>query len=433
MPSWDPAQYLRFADARARPFADLLHRIDATDPRSVVDLGCGPGTLTAELARRWPAAVVTGVDSSPEMIRRARAEAAGDRPVFVLGDLREVVLPPDLDVLVTNATLQWVPDHLSLLDTWLDALADGGWLALQVPGNAGAPEHRAIIDLAGEPRYAGAAAAALERPLGAEPGEYLQALSRPGVSVDVWETTYLHVLPGADPVLEWLRGTGARPVLDALTAVDPGLAAAFTEDLRARLRRTHPGGPGGTVLPFRRVFAVAHRGRGPAAASPPSSTSDSRREPPARTPGVPWERLHHVQLSCPPGGEDEAAAFWEGAMGFTRVAKPESLVPKGGAWFRADPARDNRGAQPVLDVHVGVEDPFLRSDRRAHPALLIADEAALDALAARLADRGHDLEHDDLLPGYRRFYTHDPHGNRIEILCPTPDGAAGEGAGAMRH
>ncbi len=280
MPSWDPSQYLQFADARARPFHDLLARVGATAPRSVVDLGCGPGTLTLDLARRWPGALVTGVDSSAAMIETARgldltgigpgvadgrpvAEGPGGRLEFVLGDLRDVELPGEVDVLLSNAALQWVPDHLALLPGWVDRLVgsgEGGWLGLQEPGNADAPEHRAILELARQPRYRAAAAAATERPLGAGPAEYLAALSRPaGVVVDVWETTYLHVLAGEDPVLEWLKGTGARPVLDALARIDPDLALAYTEDLRSRLRLTHPRTDAGVVFPFRRVFAVAHR------------------------------------------------------------------------------------------------------------------------------------------------------------------------------
>lgn len=109
-----------------------------------------------------------------------------------------------------------------------------------------------------------------------------------------------------------------------------------------------------------------------------------------------------------------------GALGFTRVAKPDSLVPRGGAWFRADPALDNTPGREVLDIHVGVENPFVPADRRAHAALLLADGADLDGLADRLRDRGYDVEQDALLPGYRRFYTHDPHGNRIEILAAEP-------------
>jgi catechol 2,3-dioxygenase-like lactoylglutathione lyase family enzyme len=144
--------------------------------------------------------------------------------------------------------------------------------------------------------------------------------------------------------------------------------------------------------------------------------------------GASFSRLHHVQLSCPPGGEDAAAAFWVGALGFTRVPKPDSLVPRGGAWFRADPIRENTVGSEVLDIHVGVEDPFVPADRKAHVALLLSAAAELDGLADRLRSLGYDVESDALLPGYRRFYTHDPHGNRIEIMAADPPGAATPGA-----
>lgn len=141
-------------------------------------------------------------------------------------------------------------------------------------------------------------------------------------------------------------------------------------------------------------------------------------------------RLHHVQLSCPAGGEDAARGFWVDAMGFTEVPKPVSLLPRGGLWFRADPARhaadsdsdsdsdggDGPGAVGV-DVHVGIDDPFVPATR-AHPALLVADHAALETLAARLRAHGREVRADTLLPGHERFYTDDAHGNRIEVLCP---------------
>ncbi|HEU5110719.1 MAG TPA: methyltransferase domain-containing protein, partial [Micromonosporaceae bacterium] len=134
---WDPATYLRFDDERSRPFADLVARIGARRPRAVVDLGCGPGTLTATLADRWPDAAVRGIDSSPEMIERASALGA---PVeFAVADLRDWRPGPDTDVVVTNAVLQWVPEHPRLLPGWLAALPSGAWFALQVPGNFGAP------------------------------------------------------------------------------------------------------------------------------------------------------------------------------------------------------------------------------------------------------------------------------------------------------
>jgi trans-aconitate 2-methyltransferase len=249
---WDPDRYLVYADERGRPFVDLLHRVDATAPRLVVDLGCGPGNLTALLARRWPEAEVVGVDSSAEMLDRARSL---DVPVrFVPGDVRSWRSERPVDVLVANATYQWVPGHLELLPELVAQLAPGGWCAFQVPGNHDAPSHALLRDLSADPRFS-RWTAGVPRPRSHEPSVYAEALLGLGLDVDVWETTYLHVLPGEDPVFTWISGTGARPTLAALP---DDLRPAFVEEYKALLREAYPRGPHGTVLPFRRIFAVAH-------------------------------------------------------------------------------------------------------------------------------------------------------------------------------
>lgn len=258
MPSWDPDLYVRFADHRDRPFHELVARVGATEPCTVVDLGCGPGTLTATLARRWPQARVVGVDSSQEMIAAAQP-LAGERLAFARADLRDWLsqtAPESIDVIVSNATLQWVPDHLDLLPELTGRLAPGGWLAIQIPGNHDAPLHTLLRELATSGPYAAHAASAAERFTLPEPGDYLAALAGLGLSVDAWETTYLQLLHGPDPVFAWISGTGARPVLQALP---DRLRQQFEQTYRERLRTAYPEQPFGTVLPFRRVFAVAHR------------------------------------------------------------------------------------------------------------------------------------------------------------------------------
>ncbi len=255
---WDPEEYLRFADHRGRPFRDLMARVGARSPSTVVDLGCGPGNLTRELADRWPGAQVLGIDSSPEMIDRAQREAT-DRVRFAVGDLRRWSPPEPVDVLVSNATLQWVPEHLQLLPRWADLLAPGGWLAFQVPANVDEPSHTELAAVCTSERWREqlgdlrVAVRAVE-----EPGTYLQTLADAGLAADVWEATYQQVLPGEDAVLEWVRGTALRPVLSALDDADQ---AEFLAEYGARLRRAYPRRPYGTVLPFRRIFAVAHRTR----------------------------------------------------------------------------------------------------------------------------------------------------------------------------
>lgn len=254
---WDPDRYLTYADERGRPFVELLARVDAHGPGVVVDLGCGPGNLTGLLAERWPGAEVTGLDSSPEMVAAARA--AGGSVRFEVADLRDWAAAPRteaVDVLVSNATLQWVPGRLDLLPALVATVAPGGWFAFQVPGNFDEPSHTIRAELAAEPPYA-AHTADVATPAAHDAATYLRALAALGCTVDAWETTYLHVLRGEDPVLTWVSGTGARPTLQALEAVDPALRDRFEEEFRRRLRAAYPPEPYGVVLPFRRVFVVA--------------------------------------------------------------------------------------------------------------------------------------------------------------------------------
>jgi trans-aconitate 2-methyltransferase len=248
--TWDPERYLRFADERGRPFVELVARVGANDPATVVDLGCGPGHLTHLLRERWPAASVLGVDSSEPMV--ARAEPA-DGVRFELGDVRTWRPAAPVDVLVSNATLQWVPGHLELLPRLVGHVAPGGWFAFQVPGNFEEQSHVIRRDLAAEAPYA-AHTADVAAPDAFGPEVYLDALAGLGCTVDAWETTYLHVLEGDDPVFTWVSGTGARPTLEALP---DGLREEFTAEFKARLRAAYPPRPYGTVLAFRRVFVVA--------------------------------------------------------------------------------------------------------------------------------------------------------------------------------
>jgi len=254
---WDPELYQRFGDERSRPFFDLLGRVAAEAPDRVVDLGCGPGTLTATLARRWPGAQVRGVDSSAEMIEAAQAlPADGGRLSFALGDVRDWEPGGRVDVIISNAVLQWVPDHLAVLARWAGFLPAGGWLAFQVPANFDQPSHQALRELVGSDRWRPLLAGVRLNRQAAEPAEYVDLLARAGFEVDAWETTYVHVLPGDDPVLDWYRGTGLRPVIAALP---PGRADDFLADYRERMSQAYPAAPYGTVFPFRRVFAVAVR------------------------------------------------------------------------------------------------------------------------------------------------------------------------------
>ncbi|NNG37695.1 methyltransferase domain-containing protein [Flexivirga sp. ID2601S] len=264
MATWDPAQYERFADHRNRPFHELIRRVDAQSPSQVVDLGCGNGPLTLSLADRWPDAAIVGLDSSPEMIERARAVDENARVHWQLADV--AAWEPDAaapaEVIVTNATLQWVPGHLPLIDRWLRALPDGGWFAMQVPGNFDAPSHRVIREVATELDRAGELTGALRDAPVASPQEYADVLAAHCGHVDVWETTYVQVLDPqgtqGNPVLEWVKGTALRPLLDVLDGAERG---RFLAEVDERLAAAYPRRSYGTPMPFRRIFAVGRKGQ----------------------------------------------------------------------------------------------------------------------------------------------------------------------------
>lgn len=255
---WNPELYRRFASERARPFADLIEaaarRIE--NPRTIVDLGCGSGELTASLAERWPGAYVTGIDSSPEMTDDA-ARAHSERFEFVLKRIEDFTPDPRLDLLVSNAALQWVPDHRDLLAGWLAELAPGAVIGVQVPGNFRAPSHALMREIAESQEFTDELHAVLRGPDAvAEPGEYLELLADASIDPDVWETTYSQLLTGTDPVLEWVRGTALRPVYDVLST---DRAAAFERLYAEALRTAYPPGKHGTVFEFRRVFFTGRK------------------------------------------------------------------------------------------------------------------------------------------------------------------------------
>lgn len=256
---WDPHLYLRYGDERGRPFAELVARIDHQSPRRIVDLGCGPGTTTAQLLDRWPDAHVLGIDSSHEMIQHASSLALEGRLDFQVGDLREWKPDEPVDVLLSCATFQWVPGHVELFPQFIDFLAPGGVFAFQVPANYDQPSHILLRELATSDRWGARLGHLVEPTPVLTPTQYLEALLATGAKADVWETTYLHVLRGPDAVLEWVRGSALRPFLTALEVAGAnGDTEEFLTAYAAVLRAAYPRDEAGrTIFPFRRIFAVA--------------------------------------------------------------------------------------------------------------------------------------------------------------------------------
>ncbi|OFW67783.1 MAG: hypothetical protein A2Z12_07615 [Actinobacteria bacterium RBG_16_68_21] len=252
MTDWDPDQYLRFEDQRLRPALDLIVHIDGS-PAEIWDLGCGTGSITALLGERWPTAAVHGLDSSPEMIDRARRIADID---WVLGDIAAWEVAAPVDLVFSNAALHWLGEHELLLPRLTARVATGGTLAVQMPRNFAAPSHALLAEIAATPRWIDRVGDVVRPPPVAEPAFYHDLLRALFSSVEVWETEYLHCLTGTDPVAEWARGTAARPFIDALGDA----AGEFMEEYSSRLRVAYPPRPDGTTLfAFKRLFIVGRR------------------------------------------------------------------------------------------------------------------------------------------------------------------------------
>jgi trans-aconitate 2-methyltransferase len=251
--AWNPEQYLKFAAPRLRPAIDLLNAVPATRPGTVFDLGCGAGNVTKLLAERWPDAAITGVDDSAPMLERAAKEFPAGR--WVLQGIGEWKADAPADVIYSNAALHWLPEHPKLLRHLMAQLAPQGVLAVQMPRNFGAPSHTSIAETVLDGPWRKRLEPMLKPAPVAGPDAYYDILAPLAGRLDIWETEYLQVLEGADPVKEWTKGTWLKQYLDALEEPE---RSAFEVSYAARLRSAYPThADGKTLFPFRRLFIVA--------------------------------------------------------------------------------------------------------------------------------------------------------------------------------
>ena len=251
--SWDPSQYLLFADQRRRPGVELLARIGAANPALIYDLGCGAGNLTRLLAERWPQAKLIGLDSSAAMLEKARAEAPAI--TWQLADLAAWRPGEPADVLYSNAALQWIDGHRTLFPALVDALAPGGTLAVQMPRNHDAPSHTGMAEAARSGPWRAKLEPLLREHPTLPPQDYFDILTGAGIKADIWEVDYLQQLAGENAVVEWTKGTALKPLLDAL---DEPWRGQFLADYTARMAKAYPRRADGvTLFTFRRLFIVA--------------------------------------------------------------------------------------------------------------------------------------------------------------------------------
>ena len=252
--AWDAGQYLRFADERTLPAADLVARIELAAPRRIVDLGCGPGNSTAVLRRRWPDAAITGLDSSVELLAAARRDHPGI--AFETGDITNWAPQQRCDLVFSNAALQWVGGHEQLVPRLLDGVSAGGALAVQMPRNHDFATHRLMRQAAAEGKWRAKLAGARDPSPVKPPEFYYDCLAAKSRRVALWETNYIQVMDGIDSIVEWLRGTGLRPFLARL---DESERPAFLDRYRALLAAEFPArGDGKILLDYPRLFFVAY-------------------------------------------------------------------------------------------------------------------------------------------------------------------------------
>jgi trans-aconitate 2-methyltransferase len=255
MADWNPALYCRFEAQRTRPAAELLARVMLPAPARVVDLGCGPGNSTELLARRYPAARILGIDTSPAMLAGARERLPA--VAFEHGDIADwsPEAPPQL--IFANASLQWVPQHERLIPRLLTVLSPGGVLALQVPDNLDQPSHALMREVAADPRFASSTGTSGPVRLRILSDERYYDLLSPLAEVDLWRTTYYHRMDDAAAIVQWLRATGLKPFLEALP---DELRAAFVAEYQRRIDAAYPARADGMrLLKFPRLFIVAQR------------------------------------------------------------------------------------------------------------------------------------------------------------------------------
>jgi trans-aconitate 2-methyltransferase len=255
---WDADQYTKFSRERSRPFDDLMAQVTAERPEFIVDLGCGTGSLTRTLAERWPAARVLGIDSSAEMLEKARPQAISGRLEFTQAGIGQWKPDRPVDLIVSNAALHWIPDHAALLRRLAGMLSPQGTLAAQMPDRFRTPSQEAIEAASADPRWSSRLAGiGLHRDSARPLVWYVALLRELGFQVNAWQTTYVHILSGENPVLDWLKGTALRPLLERL---DANQEAEFLAEVGTRLKATFPPTGDVTFFPMPRLFFVASRG-----------------------------------------------------------------------------------------------------------------------------------------------------------------------------
>jgi len=256
VPTWDADLYLKFGRERTQPAIDLVSRISVENPRNIIDLGCGPGNSTAILRQRWPDAKITGLDSSEAMI--TQAAGSDSETDWQLGDIAAWDPEEDFDVIFSNAAIQWLGDHGTLLTSLAGHLAPGGALAIQLPDHYASPLHQVLLVVSRNPDWSDS----MDSARGALTYEsvlfYYDTLRPLCRELEIWETEYFHTMEGPEAIVDYIRGTGLRPFLEALQSDED--RGRFEELVLRGYSNAYPLQKDGSILfPFRRQFIVGYK------------------------------------------------------------------------------------------------------------------------------------------------------------------------------
>jgi trans-aconitate 2-methyltransferase len=259
MSRWDPDSYLRFEHERTLPSRDLVARIELPEPRTIVDIGCGPGNSTRVLRNAWPAADVVGLDNSNEMIQKAKATYPGGR--WILADAADWQSSEKYDLVFSNATVQWIPNHEKVLHHLFDMVSDNGALAVQVPFNAEAPLYRALIAVSESSTWRRLMTGCRDQIYYRDGTYYYNLLWRLSARIEMWMTTYIHIMQSHQDLIEWYSSTGMKMYLERIDSEER--RRLFTSEILDACKSQYPLQPDGKILfPFQRLFFIAYKPAG---------------------------------------------------------------------------------------------------------------------------------------------------------------------------
>lgn len=255
MSDWNAEQYLKFKSQRTQPAEDLARRILTDNPQSVLDVGCGPGNSTRVLKNRFPKAHIIGVDSSETMIQKAK-ETCPDIEFQVMDITEEHPGLENLDVIFSNACLQWIPHHREFVPKLFGRLRRGGVLAVQIPMNSQERLFTILSETVCEPQW-DFSSLSLQPNTTLTCEEYFDLLASLTPRFDIWETVYYHPMPSVEAMVEWMKGARLRPYLNALSEKD---AQALVTEITEKASKAYTPQKNGEILfKFRRCFFTATR------------------------------------------------------------------------------------------------------------------------------------------------------------------------------